>query len=148
MARRGLCFYSLHHAPTQTAWRRRISSSRLQLIPLFLIAMCSCVLFGCSSLFLKTSTSQQVTSFTLSISPNPSQISAGQSVQFIVTVVGTTDAPLTWAVNGVTGGTTATGTVSSAGLYLAPPTATNGERIVITATSQAETAQRDRKSVV
>lgn len=59
----------------------------------------------------------------LIIAPSQAVVLAGQSVQF--TASGNPAAPsdLIWMVNGVTGGSSATGTISSNGLYTAPAAA-------------------------
>jgi hypothetical protein len=66
---------------------------------------------------------------------------AGQSVQFAAAVSGNTDSLVSWAVNGVNGGAPATGTVSSAGLYLAPSNAPVAGTVTITATSVVDGSQ-------
>ncbi len=58
----------------------------------------------------------------------------GTSVQLTATVTG--DPPsVQWRVNGVLGGTTATGTITSLGLYTAPATPPAGGSVTIRATS-------------
>lgn len=54
------------------------------------------------------------------ISPAQTQTTAGETVEFTPRLGSGPNAPLTWTVNGVTGGTAATGTVNSAGVYTAP----------------------------
>jgi uncharacterized protein (DUF1800 family) len=46
----------------------------------------------------------------------------GTTTQFSATVTNSTNQAVTWQVNGITGGSTATGTITSAGLYTAPAT--------------------------
>jgi len=71
---------------------------------------------------------------TVSISGVPASMLAGTSVQLTATV---TPQPSTvqWRVNGVLGGTTATGTITTGGLYTAPATPPPGESVTIRATS-------------
>src|SRR5258708_39884657 len=65
-----------------------------------------------------------------------------------VTATGTCNTGITWEVNGIVGGSSKTGTISTAGLYSAPnsvPTASsNGKRVTatvtVTAISQADSA--------
>ncbi len=137
MARRSCFPFLLHHPEKRQDCCRGNSFPHVSIVSLFLIPLCSCVLFGCSSYSLKNSTAQQQTSFTLSISPSASQITAGQSVQFVATVVGNMDTSLSWAVDGVAGGNATTGTVSSTGLYLAPSAAPVGGSATISVSSQA-----------
>lgn len=56
----------------------------------------------------------------VSISPTNPTVQASASQQFTATVSGTTNTAVNWLVNGVTGGSSSTGTISSAGLYTAP----------------------------
>lgn len=57
--------------------------------------------------------------------------------QFSVTVTGTTNTAVNWQVNGVAGGSTATGFISTSGLFVAPtgvPTTTDSKGNVVTTT--------------
>jgi uncharacterized protein (DUF1800 family) len=54
---------------------------------------------------------------TLTISPTSADVRAGATQQFTASL---TTKPLTWSVNGVVGGSVATGTIDSAGNYTAP----------------------------
>jgi uncharacterized protein (DUF1800 family) len=58
--------------------------------------------------------------------------------QFSVTISGTTNTAVTWAVNGVAGGSAALGTVSPSGLYTAPPLPSGPNPVSISATSLAD----------
>jgi hypothetical protein len=53
----------------------------------------------------------------ITISAPSTTVNVGSSLQFSATVTGTTDTAVTWQVNGVPGGSNATGTISSTGLY-------------------------------
>jgi hypothetical protein len=70
----------------------------------------------------------------LAVSPSTANVGLGTSQAFTATGPG---APVNWSVNGVPGGNSLIGTISSAGLYTPPAVfpATNG--FTITATSQA-----------
>jgi hypothetical protein len=84
-------------------------------------------------------------SSTVSISPMQLSVTPGQSWQMTASISGITSSAVTWAVNGVTGGNTTVGTISTSGLYTAP--STTGSRI-ITATSTANTSQSASVPVV
>jgi hypothetical protein len=58
-------------------------------------------------------------SSTVTVSPNPASVEVFQTQQFSATINGQPSSAVTWQVNGVTGGSTTTGTIS-AGLYHAP----------------------------
>ena len=72
------------------------------------------------------------------VAPSLAQILPNRSAQFSANVLGTPNQNVTWAVNGVAGGSAAVGTISNTGLYLAPNIST-GLTVAITATSQADT---------
>jgi hypothetical protein len=56
----------------------------------------------------------------VSISPSTSAMLTGATQQFQATVTGQSNATITWSVDGVAGGNSNIGTISSAGLYKAP----------------------------
>jgi hypothetical protein len=79
------------------------------------------------------------------------------SYAFSAVVTGTANTAVTWKVNGVTGGSAATGSISQAGIYYAPhsvpvSTAANNEdqttEVVVTAVSQADATASDSIIVV
>jgi len=66
-----------------------------------------------------------------------SQARLGSTVQLTATVTNTTTTAVTWQVNGVDGGSSATGTISAAGLYSPPSTIPSPNTMTITAVTQA-----------
>jgi polygalacturonase len=88
-------------------------------------------------------------SWTLPISPltvtvsGPATVNVGQTAQYAAAVSatarGATNQSVTWAVNGVTGGTASTGTISAAGLYT-PPTSVPASPVTISAVSALSSA--------
>ncbi len=56
----------------------------------------------------------------ITISPRQPQVYTGDSQQFSVVVAGAISNSVEWEVNGIIGGSSSTGTVSSSGLYTAP----------------------------
>ncbi|MFT5153141.1 MAG: hypothetical protein ACI841_003141, partial [Planctomycetota bacterium] len=56
----------------------------------------------------------------VSISPGLVALSYGQSTNFVATVIGATDTSVTWAVEGLSGGSSAVGSIDAAGMYTAP----------------------------
>lgn len=56
----------------------------------------------------------------VSISPGSATLGAGATQQFSASVQGQTNPTLTWSVDGVNGGNSSVGTISSNGLYTAP----------------------------
>jgi uncharacterized protein (DUF1800 family) len=75
-----------------------------------------------------------VISVTLS---GPSQTRLGNTTQFTATVLNSTNQAVTWQVNGIPGGSTATGTISITGLYTPPATLPSQNPVTISALSQA-----------
>ena len=68
------------------------------------------------------------------------QTRIGGTAQFTATVTGGTSTAVTWQVNGVTGGSAATGTISASGLYTAPSTLPSPNTVTIAAVNAAATA--------
>ena len=79
-----------------------------------------------------------VASSAVSVSPGRGSITPIQTEQFSATVNGVTSTNVTWSVDGVTGGNSTVGTISTSGLYTPPATSAAH---VIQATNNANTAQ-------
>jgi hypothetical protein len=75
---------------------------------------------------------------TVSVSPPTVNVALGAQTQFTATVSGTSNTAVTWQVNGVAGGSSTTGTISSSGDYTAPATLPSSS-VTVTAVSQADT---------
>ena len=78
---------------------------------LCLALLASVLILGCAS----------TTRVTILVSPTTATVLANGVAQFNAAVTGSSTAPA-WAVNGITGGNTTLGTVSTTGLYTAPAT--------------------------
>ena len=65
------------------------------------------------------------------------QTRTGLTTQLTATVTNSSNVAVTWQVNGITGGSAASGTISSAGLYSAPPSIPTPGTVTITAVSSA-----------
>jgi len=76
----------------------------------------------------------------IQLTPTTAALQAGQTTQFQATVTNATNTAVTWAVNGVAGGSAATGTVSTAGLYTAPASESGLGQITVSATSVQDPA--------
>jgi hypothetical protein len=89
-----------------------------------------------------SSTNLVVTSSALNvwISPTGATVSTDQSQQFTAIVSGSSNTAVTWKVNGVTGGNSTVGTISTSGLYTAPATVPSSGTVMVTAVSQANSA--------
>jgi hypothetical protein len=106
-----------------------------------------------------TVTLQMGSAVRVAIAGSGSRVTAATfgSHAFSAAVTGTSNTAVTWKVNGITGGSAATGTVSQAGLYYAPhsvpvSTAPNNEgrttEVIVTAVSQADPTASDAAIVV
>jgi len=69
-----------------------------------------------------------------------SQARLGSTVQLTAMVTNTSNTAVTWQVNGVPGGSSATGTISTTGLYTPPAAIPNPNTVTITAVTQATPA--------
>jgi hypothetical protein len=75
------------------------------------------------------------------LSPTLATVQVSQTQQFTATVSGTTNTAVTWGVNGIAGGNSTVGTVSTNGLYTAPSVVPSGGSVTVTATSAADTTK-------
>ncbi len=73
------------------------------------------------------------TDIVVSVSPRRAAVTTSQAQQFSATLTNTTSTSVTWGVDGVTGGSTTAGTISSSGLYT-PPSAAGTHTISATST--------------
>jgi len=74
----------------------------------------------------------------VNVTPTTAYVPIGASYQFAATVTGTSngDVAVTWDVNGIVGGNSTFGFVSSKGFYKAPVTIPSPSTVTVTATSQ------------
>lgn len=76
----------------------------------------------------------------ISVTTSPHSVSMypGQTQQFSVDVQNAVNVAVTWEVNGVVGGTAATGSITGNGLYTAPTTVSSATMITVSAVSVAD----------
>jgi uncharacterized protein (DUF1800 family) len=89
---------------------------------------------GCAAMGAGSGSNGQ-TSSGVTVSPGPSNVRAGETLQFSAKVTGTMDQTVAWSVNGVAGGNATTGTISTSGLYKAPAALPNPNSVSIEAVS-------------
>ena len=77
----------------------------------------------------------------ISLSPTSATVPAGSTQQFAATVSNTTNTSVTWQVEGVTGGSATTGTISSTGVYTAPLSPPSVGQVSVTAISGADSTK-------
>lgn len=118
---------------------RKNRNWRLAAEELLLLAVCCLLLLNCGGSGQPVASSSSAIS--LAISPSASAVAPNQSQQLLATVSGTSNTGIVWAVNGLQGGSSASGTVSSTGLYLAPATVPVGGSVTVAAISVADTSK-------
>jgi hypothetical protein len=72
---------------------------------------------------------------TITISPTTANVRAADSQTFTDNLSNATNHTVTWAVNGISGGNSTVGTISSAGVYSAPSTLPNPNTVTVSVTS-------------
>jgi uncharacterized protein (DUF1800 family) len=110
-----------------------MSQRSLRILPAFVLLALAAVI-GCSSGTAPGNSTGPVVSVTVT---GPSATRVNMTAQFNATVINNTNPAVTWQVNGVTGGTSTTGTITAAGLYTAPATLPASNTVTITAISVA-----------
>ncbi len=86
-------------------------------------------------------------SVSISISPKSASLIGGATQAFTATVQNTSNTSVTWQVNGVTGGNSTVGTISSSGSYKAPSKIPSSTVVTVTAISSADTSKADSAQV-
>jgi len=74
----------------------------------------------------------------VSVSPVSVSLLTGAAQQFTAAVSGSSNSSVNWSVNGIPGGNSTVGTISSTGLYTAPATAPGSNIVFLAATSVAD----------
>ena len=98
------------------------------------------ILGGCGGNNSSTPPPPPPQSVTVTVSSSSSSVLLGNTQQFTATVMGISNTEVTWSVNGVSGGNSTVGTISSAGFYTAPQDLPNPSSVTIRATSQANSS--------
>jgi Bacterial Ig-like domain (group 2) len=80
----------------------------------------------------------------VSVTPGSASIAVSQTQQFTASVANSSNTAVTWSVDGVAGGSTTVGTLSSSGLYQAPVVSGTHQ---VTATSQQDPTKSAQASV-
>lgn len=79
---------------------------------------------------------------TVAINPATATVEANGGTQLFAATIGNSlDSTVTWQVNGVTGGSSTTGTVSAGGLYTAPTSVPSPATVTVTAVSHADSTK-------
>jgi hypothetical protein len=123
---------------------------RHSLLPVFLLA--AAALAGCTGATKSSSPSNSNTppsgsSVTVAVAPPSANVRAGATKSFNATVAGSSNTAVTWQVNGVAGGSAATGTISSSGMYTAPATIPSSNTVTVRAVSSADASATGSSAV-
>jgi len=84
----------------------------------------------------------------VAISPTAATVRVNRSRQFTATVQDSSNASVVWNVNGVTGVTSAVGTITASGVYRAPSTVPNPNVVTVSATAVADPTKTASASVI
>ncbi|MBV9573605.1 MAG: DUF1800 family protein [Acidobacteriales bacterium] len=82
----------------------------------------------------------------VTVSPTQASLRPGANQQFSAAVSGTTNASVTWLVNGIAGGNSTLGVITAGGLYTAPATPPGGA-VTVAATSMADSRSSSTASL-
>jgi uncharacterized protein (DUF1800 family) len=107
--------------------------SRPQIASALLLSIATCFWTACGAMSAGTNTNPLMTSVV--VTPSTAAVRAGDTLQLSAKVNGTTDQTVTWSVNGMAGGSAATGKISATGLYTAPTALPTSDTVDIEATS-------------
>ena len=83
----------------------------------------------------------------MQVSPTSGSVLLGNSISFTATVSNTPDTAVSWSVNGIPGGSAATGVITSGGVYTAPSDLPSPATVNITATSHADPSKSGNASL-
>ncbi len=78
---------------------------------------------------------------TVTVSPATASVAVGATQQFTATVANSANTAVNWQVNGVAGGNSTVGTITSTGLYTGPVSVPNPATVTVSAVSQADNAK-------
>jgi len=94
-----------------------------------------------------SSSSNPPPNVTVTVQPATASVPLGQTQQFTARVTGASLNAVNWSVNGIAGGNSIAGTVSSSGLYTAPQSLPSPSSVTVTATSQTALSASGSASV-
>src|SRR5437868_4005536 len=90
-------------------------------------------------------TASSATTASVTVTPDSTLVSPGATRQFTAQVKNLSSSTVSWAVDGIAGGSASSGTISSSGLYTAPSTS---HKHVITATSTANATVKGSSKIL
>jgi len=105
------------------------------------LALVGLFIYGCGS---AGPPPQQIT---VNVTPATATVRTGDTQQFNASVNGTANQSVNWSVNGTSGGDSTNGTISVAGLYTPPAQVPAQNKILVTATSVADSSANQSANV-
>jgi hypothetical protein len=120
---------------------RRAFHTRIILFEAFAIIVSAVLACSCGS----SGSSPAVVAVT--IRPSTASLAVGATQQFTDQVSGTSNTAVTWSVNGVAGGSSTVGTISSSGLYTAPSLAAPVGPVTVSVSTQVDDTKQAFASV-
>ena len=136
---------SQHLSPPSSMDRR--TGPRLLNVSAVTVAVLAFGMVGCSgSLTAGSSGGGGTTTIQVTVSGS-STVRLGGTAQYAAAVTGTANTSVSWEVNGLVGGSTTAGIISTSGLYTPPAALPTNPAITITAISQASASASGSESV-
>lgn len=102
---------------------------------------------GSTSNSASVTVTSQTQTVSVAISPTTVSIRVNRTRQFAVTVTGTSNTAVAWRVNGIIGGNSTVGRISSTGIYTAPSSVPNPSTVKVWAQSQADPTKTSTATV-
>jgi len=84
---------------------------------------------------------------TVSVTPNPANVRLGTVQKFSATINGSSNQSVSWQVNGVTGGSSSTGTIDASGNYTPPASLPDPNSATVKAISAADSSANGTSAV-
>ncbi len=144
LSRRGSCLESAGCGDQETDGVLKMNG-RLVALALFLGITLICT--GCGG-GQSSSNPPPPQSVSVSVTSSSSSVLLGDAQQFTATVSGTSNTAVNWSVNGVAGGNSTVGMITTTGLYTAPVDLPNPASVTVQATSQADTTASGKELVM
>jgi hypothetical protein len=135
--------------------RHRVPQPRLLVLPILILLAIVAGDSGCSGVSAIVQPSPTPTptptptpsSVSVSVTPATASLLLGSAQTFTATVTGATNTTVTWSVNGIAGGSAATGNITSAGGYTAPQNLPALTTVTVTAQSVGDPTKQASASI-
>ncbi|MGH9729553.1 MAG: hypothetical protein ACRD4V_13325 [Candidatus Acidiferrales bacterium] len=126
---------------------RKGKSAHLVPVPFLCVALAAAMVLVSGCGLTGSSSPNPPQNVTVTVLPATASVRLGARQQFTATVTGAVSSAVNWSVNGVAGGNSVAGTISSSGLYTAPQSLPSSPNVTVTAISQAAPSANGSASV-